>query len=57
LDSSGLNIDSVYLENDEFGLQFKEVYNNGDYNFINNIYTISKESPEKTKVVSEKKKD
>lgn len=57
LDSSGLNIDSVYLENDEFGLQFKEVYNNGDYNFINNIYTVSKESPEKTKVVSEKKKD
>lgn len=51
------NIESVLLPNNEFGLRFKEIYNNSDNDFIENLYTVSQEAPEKTNVVSKKKKD
>ncbi len=49
-------IESVLVPNTEYGLQLKEAYDDGDYNFAENFYIISSESPEKTSVVSDKKK-
>lgn len=50
-------IESILVPNTEYGLQLKEAYDEGDYDFADNFYLVSQESPEKTNVVSERKKE
>lgn len=50
------NIESILLPDNQFGTRFKEVYDGGEYNFTDSMFIVSQESPEKSNVVSEKKK-
>ena len=57
LENSNFVIDSILIPNNEFGLQVKEVYNDGGFDFAQTVYTVSQETPKNTKKVSDKKKD
>ena len=57
LENSNFTIDSILIPNNEFGLQVKEAYNDGGFDFAQTLYTVSQESPKNTKKVSDKKKD
>lgn len=57
LENSSFNIESILIPNDEFGLQVKEAYNDGGFDFAQTVYTVSQETPKKTKKVSDKKKE
>lgn len=49
-------IESILVPNTEYGLQLKEAYEEGDYDFADSFYLVSQESTEKTNVVSKRKK-
>lgn len=57
LENSSFVIEQVLVPNNEFGLQVKESYNDGGFDFAQTLYTVSQETPKKTKKVSDKKKD
>ena len=56
LKNSNFVIDSILIPNNEFGLQIKEAYNDGGFDFAQTLYTVSQEKPKNTKKVSDKKK-
>lgn len=57
LENSNFVIESILVPNNEFGLQIKEAYNDGGFDFAQTLYTVSQETPKNTKKVSDKKKD
>ena len=50
-------IESILVPNTEYGLQLKEAYDEGDYDFTDTFYIVSQETSEKTNAVSNKKKE